>query len=303
MRFSTVSALVAAPLLVAGKIHGRSMPVQHVPAQQQHEVMQGVPQGHTVTVTSTTVIIIWVNNGGGAQTQTVGTTTQVAGGVAAVATHTVVVGGAAGLVYTPDQVKANVGDMVIFEFHSMNHTATQSAFDTPCDKLASGMDTGFMANPNNTVVPPPQMAMQVTVATPLWFYCRQANHCGKGMTFSINPSANKTQAMFQQLAVAQKGAGATAVIVGGTPAATGAAPPPPAGSAAAPPPPPPPAAAAPPPPAGGAGSMVGGTGAMQNGACACSCLCGAAAFPNAATQGLSAFGGIAGAMPMSALEA
>lgn len=182
--------------------------------------------------------------------------------------------------------------MVIFEFHSQNHTATQSAFTTPCDPLAGGMDTGFMANPNNTMSPPPQVAMQVTVDTPLWFYCRQANHCGKGMTFSINPTANKTQAMFQQMAVAQKGAGATAVIVGGQPAATAAAP---AASAPAP------VAAA--PPAANAPTMVGGTGQMANGACACSCLCGAAAFPNAAVQGVGAFGGIAGAMPMSALEA
>lgn len=29
------------------------------------------------------------------------------------------------------------------------------------------MDSGFMANPNNTIVPPPMMAMQVTVDTPL----------------------------------------------------------------------------------------------------------------------------------------
>lgn len=57
--------------------------------------------------------------------------------------------------------------MVIFEFHSQNHTATQSAFTTPCDPLAGGMDTGFMANPNNTMSPPPQVAMQVTVDTPL----------------------------------------------------------------------------------------------------------------------------------------
>jgi hypothetical protein len=57
--------------------------------------------------------------------------------------------------------------MVIFTFESQNHTATQSAFTSPCVKLAGGMDSGFMPNVNNTVVPAPQMAMQVTVATPL----------------------------------------------------------------------------------------------------------------------------------------
>lgn len=57
--------------------------------------------------------------------------------------------------------------MVVFTFLSNNHTATQSAFATPCDPLAGGMDSGFVPNVNNTVSPPPQVAMQVTVATPL----------------------------------------------------------------------------------------------------------------------------------------
>lgn len=107
------------------------------------------------------------------------------------------------------------------------------------------------------------------------------------MTFSINPNddisgGNKTQAAFKALAIMQNGTGATAVIAGGAGAA--APPAPPAASTAA---------AAAPPPAAGAGSMVSGTGSIQNGACACSCLCGTAAFP-AAVQGIGAFGGMAG---------
>lgn len=62
--------------------------------------------------------------------------------------------------------------MVIFEFMSANHTVTQSAFAEPCKALAGGMDSGFMSNPNNSVVPAPQMAMQVTVATPI---CKSKN--------------------------------------------------------------------------------------------------------------------------------
>ncbi|KAK0107106.1 hypothetical protein ONS95_003813 [Cadophora gregata] len=308
MRFSAITALCAAPLALAGSLQAdlvaRGALDSELVVRTQHEAPkaegEGAQKGGNQVVNHgssnaqvTEVIIIWINAGNNAQTQTVTTTMPPpAGAPAPMATHLVTVGGAGGLVFSPDQIKANIGDMVIFEFHSQNHTATQSAFTTPCDPLAGGMDTGFMPNPNNTISPAPQVAMQVTVDTPLWFYCRQANHCGKGMTFSINPTANKTQAMFQQMAVAQKGTGAPAVIVGGQPAATAA---PPAAS------PPPPAAAA--PPAANAPTMVGGTGQMANGACACSCLCGAAAFPNAAIQGVGAFGGIAGAMPMSALEA
>ncbi|OAA73881.1 Cupredoxin [Cordyceps fumosorosea ARSEF 2679] len=151
------------------------------------------------------------------------------------ATHTVKVGGPGGLTFQPDQLN-NVpkGDMVVFEFLSQNHTVTQSPFNTPCKKLDQGMDSGFMANPNNTFSPAPKMAMQVTVDTPLWFYCRQQGHCGKGMVFSINPTAEKTQAMFQQMAIAQNGTGEATPITGGTgnPGAEPAAPPaPPAAEA------------------------------------------------------------------------
>jgi plastocyanin len=81
--------------------------------------------------------------------------------------HYVTVGGPGGLVFTPDHVNAKVGDVVLFTFLGNNHTATQSAFTTPCDPLAGGMDSGFMSNPNSTVVPAPQVAMQVMVTDPL----------------------------------------------------------------------------------------------------------------------------------------
>jgi len=53
-------------------------------------------------------------------------------------THDVMVGGSAGLVYTPEQITANVGDTVIFTFGVKNHTATQSTFAQPCIKMAGG---------------------------------------------------------------------------------------------------------------------------------------------------------------------
>jgi hypothetical protein len=128
------------------------------------------------------------------------------------------------------------------------------------------------------------------------------------MTFSINPTANKTQAEFQQMAIAQNGTGTTAVIAGGTASTTLAT------TATT-------LAAAATSTSVNSGTMVSGTGTINTGgACECSCLCGVAAFPNAAVQGIGAFGGLsgkiffhfnqlhptltqsAGAMPMSALE-
>lgn len=137
------------------------------------------------------IIIIWANPGAGAatttinkqvtvtQTVTVGSNpTNIAGtnlnpGQTATlvqppgASHTVKVGGPGGLAFQPQQLNVPVGDTIIFEFLSQNHTVTQSGFKTPCKKIDNGMDTGFVANPNNTVSPPPQVAMQVTVNTPL----------------------------------------------------------------------------------------------------------------------------------------
>lgn len=125
------------------------------------------------------------------------------------------------------------------------------------------------------------------------------------MTFSINPTANKTQAMFQQMAIAQNGTGATAVIAGGAGTASTVSVAPPVAATSA---------------ASNSGTMVSGTGTTETGgSCSCSCLCGVAAFPDAAVQGIGAFGGLSGefyaskspfpiltyigAMPMSALEA
>jgi hypothetical protein len=175
------------------------------------------------------------------------------------------------------------------------------------------MDSGFQPNPNNTVNPPPQVAMQVMVDTPLWFYCKQAGHCGKGMTFSINPTAAKTQAMFQAAAIAQNGTGTGSTITGGAGAAAPPAAAPAAGSSSA--------AAAPSAEssslaslpsatvgggssatavAGGAAATTAasgvavGTGQINtDGSCACAVVCNVGAFP-AVAQGVGAFGGLSG---------
>lgn len=110
------------------------------------------------------------------------------------------------------------------------------------------------------------------------------------MTFSINPTQNKTQAMFQQMAIAQNGTGTTAVIAGGS--STGSTS---TFSAAG-------SAATQSSNTGtdgtsgtGTGTLTTGTGTLDAGGnCDCSCLCGAASFPNAAIQGVGAFGGVPG---------
>jgi len=111
------------------------------------------------------------------------------------------------------------------------------------------------------------------------------------MTFSINPTADKTHAMFQALAISQRGNGGGSAITGGAPAAAPAAGAPPAAAPAAGAPP---AAAAP-----GAvlpSGIVAGAGTMAaDGSCQClvSCQFDSSQFP-AAAQGAGAFGGVGG---------
>jgi len=113
-------------------------------------------------------------------------------------------------VYTPNQVKAKVGDRINFEFHVKNHTATQSSFAQPCTRQLNtvtnelGVDSGFMTIPND---PPPTEIPVWTIevkqdSAPIWLFCNQAKHCNSGMVFAINApeSGNKTFAAFLEKA-------------------------------------------------------------------------------------------------------
>lgn len=119
------------------------------------------------------------------------------------------------------------------------------------------------------------------------------------MVFSINPTAAKTQAQFQQMAIAQNGTGAATPITGGSSSAAPA--PPPAQSA--PPAAAPPAQSAPPaaaPPAGGDNSIQPGKGTVgADGSCSCFVQCAPGSFPVNAAQGVGSVGGWGGALPMN----
>ena len=154
-----------------------------------------------------------------------------------------------------------------------NHTVTQSAFDTPCVELPNGVSSGFRPNPNNTVSPAPTYEFQVMVDTPLWFYCQQKGHCGKGMVFSINPTATKTQADFQMMAIQQNGTSTTTTAISTTTTMASMM----TTTMAAPP---------------SVTSVVTGSDTSGSGECSCQCLCGVDSFPSG--TGLNSFGGFSG---------
>jgi plastocyanin len=117
----------------------------------------------------------------------------------------VVVGGPGVLQYNPSSVNANPGDVVTFEFHQKNHTATQSTLAAPCVKMANGFDSGFVpVADNNTAGPFPVAQFTVTDTNPIWVFCAQTGHCQQGMVFAINPGSNFNQ--FQANAIGNSSA-------------------------------------------------------------------------------------------------
>ncbi|KAJ7866454.1 hypothetical protein B0H14DRAFT_372606 [Mycena olivaceomarginata] len=94
--------------------------------------------------------------------------------------------------FNPNIIHAANGTIISFRFSGIpgNHSVTQSTFATPCQPLAVGFDSGFIAARkqadgtfpifNHTVINDQNAA---------WFYCRQdtpTSHCHLGMVGVIN---------------------------------------------------------------------------------------------------------------------
>jgi len=117
--------------------------------------------------------------------------------------YNVLVGQNGTLTYNPPSISGvNVGDVIHFQFLAKNHTVTQSSFATPCTNLTTpqpGLDSGFMfinaSDTSSNTFPVFPVTINSTAA-PLWFYCRQTDHCEQGMVFAINPTVNKTYDAF-----------------------------------------------------------------------------------------------------------
>jgi plastocyanin len=113
-----------------------------------------------------------------------------------------------GLHFEPENVVAEIGDLVEFHFLPKNHTVTQSSFDKPCEPLggATSVFSGFNfavkagETPNgesNSV-----FSFQVQNKDPFWYYCSQTagNHCQMGMSGVINQNfdGDKTLARYKE---------------------------------------------------------------------------------------------------------
>ncbi|QRV77473.1 hypothetical protein RhiJN_05488 [Ceratobasidium sp. AG-Ba] len=108
-------------------------------------------------------------------------------------THKVTVGAWSTKRYHPEYVHAKVGDYIEFEFHTTNHSVTESFFDGPCARLTDsnenpiGFDTGLVPVPSTQISHFPTRKYKVTDKKPHWFSCGDFEHCSAGMVFAVNP--------------------------------------------------------------------------------------------------------------------
>lgn len=142
------------------------------------------------------------------------------------ATHQVTVGANGELAYDPPEVTANVGDTITFQFMAKNHTVTQSSFADPCRSLTFtsttgkvGFDSGFMAVAAGATTLP-TYSITVNDTSPIWVYCKQTGHCGKGMVFAVNAVDSGPNNYTAFKALAQQLNGTSGTSTGSAPGST-----------------------------------------------------------------------------------
>ncbi|KAI4746677.1 hypothetical protein E4T50_02964 [Aureobasidium sp. EXF-12298] len=118
--------------------------------------------------------------------------------------HTVLVGYQSHSYY-PNNITANVGDTIVFQFIAQGHTVVQSNFEEPCvprDAYHRGRSTFFSGWYNGSDVTsdhPPTWNLTVNDTTPIFFYCSRLGSClDNNMIGSINQNA--TYSLAAQLA-------------------------------------------------------------------------------------------------------
>ncbi|CZT11387.1 uncharacterized protein RAG0_15559 [Rhynchosporium agropyri] len=119
------------------------------------------------------------------------------------------------LKFSPESMKANVGDTIEFHFYPATHSVAQSSFAAPCTPLNG---TSFFSGGIKTASGMNEQVFSITVTDtkPIWYYCAFTGHCAGGMAGVINPPADKT---IEQYVAAAKNVSATVApskVQGGT---------------------------------------------------------------------------------------
>ncbi|RAL12176.1 uncharacterized protein BO97DRAFT_368807 [Aspergillus homomorphus CBS 101889] len=115
------------------------------------------------------------------------------------ATHTIEVGSKISPHgYTPHNVTAAVGDVIVFEFYPRNHSVVKADYLAPCVPASgsifySGIFNSFNEEDGELVGPPPTWSLVVNDTEPTFFYCTAIDSClVNGMVGVINPNETMT---------------------------------------------------------------------------------------------------------------
>ena len=111
------------------------------------------------------------------------------GGVRQPRVHPVVVGGPQDT-FVPNQVHAEVGDTIQFQFSSGNHTVTQSAPELACQPLQASLPGAIHSGhipfeEGQTTVG--VFNMPVLSTGTMYLYCATGPHCLEGQVMVVNP--------------------------------------------------------------------------------------------------------------------
>ncbi|KAL0471338.1 hypothetical protein QR685DRAFT_200781 [Neurospora intermedia] len=108
---------------------------------------------------------------------------------ARVATADTIVIKADGLVFGPEIITANKGDILEFHFLPSNNSVVKGSFDHPCEPATADTEerffSGFLPAKSNEENP---SIFRVTIGStaPFPFYCSTPAHCSKGMIGIVN---------------------------------------------------------------------------------------------------------------------
>ncbi|CAK37948.1 uncharacterized protein An02g13640 [Aspergillus niger] len=112
----------------------------------------------------------------------------------AIATHTVQVGSKADPhQYSPHNVSAAVGDIIVFEFYPRNHSVVKADYLAPSPNLVPSRQR-HRSTSLHPILPYPILTTNITnTQKPTFFYCTAIDSCiGNGMVGVINPNSTMT---------------------------------------------------------------------------------------------------------------
>ncbi|KAH8100608.1 hypothetical protein BXZ70DRAFT_938030 [Cristinia sonorae] len=187
-------------------------PTEWTTADYGTATIPAAPVAETVTVTVTVEASSWVTTYASYPGSPAATPASLTGNV-----HVVKVGNSDGATIFDPPFLTDIPprDIISFEFHQKNHSATQSSFGAPCIPAPGGVDSGFLPVPADATSFP-TFNVTVNETAPLWFFCRQlkpdgSSHCGAGMVFAVNPveSSPRNFSAFQVLAKTLNGTNST----------------------------------------------------------------------------------------------